>query len=171
MTDLRQAYAATSLANLQWSEITERPIDRVAASGLCDDLGVLLWKAKYMLESSAYKEAEKKLAIRIQVKFHREPELICLKLSEQTLKEYVGDKCKKCNGAKEIIGKYRREVCDVCSGFGIRRWTDFERARAMQIALGRVKSLQRHFNWSSNLIMTLDADVGRQMNVYLGRWE
>ena len=167
--NLREAYAATSFANLQWSEISERPIDRVAASGLCDELGVLLWKAKYMLESPAYKEADKQLKVKVKDKFPKEAGLVCDKLVEQSLKEYLADRCKTCHGAKEMIVGTRRITCEACSGFGIRRWTDFERARAMSLALGRVKTLQRHFNWTCNLIFTLDEQVNRQIEFYLGR--
>lgn len=169
--NLREAYAATSYANLQWSEITERPIDRVAASGLCDPLGILLWKAKYMLESPAYKEADRLLKVKVKEKFNKEAGLICDKLVEQSLKEYLSDRCKQCNGAKELIAGDRRITCDVCSGFGLRRWTDFERARGTGLAIGRVKTLERKFSWTVNLLLTLDSEVNRQIEFYLGRTE
>ena len=51
--NLREPYAATAFAGLGWSEISERPIDRVAAAGLADSLGVSLWKAKYQGSSGA----------------------------------------------------------------------------------------------------------------------
>lgn len=171
MSNLREALAATTFANLQWSEIAERPIDRVAASGLCDGLGVLLWKAKYCLESAAYKEADRQIKVRVKDKYPNEAGLICDKLTEQCLREYLSDKCKACHGAKEMIVGSRRITCEVCSGFGIRRWTDFERARGTGLAIGRVKTLERKFSWTVNLLLTLDSEVNRQIEFYLGRTE
>lgn len=167
--NLREGFSSTHHASLKWSPDHERAIDKVAASGLCDALGVLLWKAKYMLESPAFKDADKILKERVKEKFPKEAGLICDKLVEQSLREYLSDRCRSCHGAKEMIVEQRRIVCEVCSGFGIRRYTDFERARAMSLSLGRVKTLQRHFGWTCNLIFTLDEQVNRQIVYYLGR--
>lgn len=169
IANLREGYAATHHANLEWEPDHERAIDKVAASGLCDALGVLLWKAKYMLESEAYKSAQKELEKRVKDKFAKEAGLVCDKLAEQTLREYISDRCRTCNGARELIVQQRRIVCEVCLGDGIRRYTDFERARSMSLALGRVKTLQRHLTWASDLILTLDGQVNRAMHHLLGR--
>ena len=167
---MRESLAATHHANLQWNQ-EERAIDKVAASGLCDELGILLWKAKYMLETAAYRNAELRLKEKVKEQFKREASLICDKVTEQGLREYLSDRCKACLGAKEMIVGSKRITCEACSGFGIRRFTDFERARAMSLSLGRVKTLQRHFNWLSSQIWTLDDLVGRQIKFYVGRYE
>jgi len=169
--NMRESLAVTHHANLNWNPDQEKAIDKVAASGLCDPLGLHLWKAKYMLESVSYREAEKQLKGLTKEKFKREAGLICDKVVEQGLREYLSDRCKACHGAKEMIVETRRITCDVCSGFGIRRFTDFERATAMSLAMGRVKTLQRHFNWLSNQIWTLDDLVNRQIQFYVGRYE
>ncbi len=169
IANLREGYAATHHANLEWEPDHEKAIDKVAASGLCDTLGVLLWKAKYMLESDAYKKAQKELEQRVKGRFTKEAGLICDRVAEQSLREYLSDRCRTCNGAKELIVQQRRIVCEVCSGNGIRRFTDFERARSMSLALGRVKTLQRHLGWTTNLILTLDSEVNRLMFKLLGR--
>ena len=171
MSNMREAYAATSHANLQWSEISERPIDRVAAAGLCDPLGVMLWRIKYQNEDKWKFNAANLTALKMVRKYPSEPELICFKVAEQAIREYSKTNCKKCSGVKEVIGKYRRITCDVCSGSGIRRWTDFERARGTGLAIGRVKTLERKFSWTVNLLLTLDAEVNRQIEFYLGRNE
>jgi hypothetical protein len=170
--NFRECYAATGFASLEWSDISERPIDRVAAAGLCKDpLGVLIWKSKYCLESVAYREAQKQLSERLKEKYPLEAGLILDKLAEQCLREYLSDKCKACHGAREMIVGSRRITCEVCSGFGIRRWTDFERARGTGLAIGRVKTLERKFSWTVNLLLTLDSEVNRQIEFYLGRTE
>lgn len=167
--NLREGFSSTHHASLKWSPDHERAIDKVAASGLCDSLGVLLWKAKYMLESDAYRVAQRELEVRLKEKFKREANLVCDLLAEQSLREYISDACRVCNGAKEMIVDKRRIVCEVCSGFGIRRYTDFERARAMSLSLGRVKTLERHFGWTINLIQTLDDQVNGALVYFLER--
>ncbi len=168
---LRESFAATHHASLEWNPDQERAIDKVAAAGLCDPLGVLLWKAKYMLESPAYKQAETELKVRIRVKFPKEAWLNLDKVVEQSLKEFLSDKCKSCLGRGSVTLDNLKITCEDCLGSGIRRYTDFERARHTQLALGRVKTLQRHFNWATNLIFTLDEQVNKQMDFYLGRYE
>lgn len=168
---MRESLAATHHANLQWNPDTERAIDKVAASGLCDALGILLWKAKYMLESPAYREAEKQLRVRVKDQFKREAWLILEKVTEQGLREYLSDRCNACLGAKEMIVGSRRIECEVCSGSGTRKFEDHERATAMGLSLGRVKTLQRHFSWLSKEIWTLDDLVGRQIKYFVGRYD
>lgn len=169
--NMRESLAVTHHANLNWNPDQEKAIDKVAASGLCDPLGLHLWKAKYMLESQSYREAEKQLKVLTKERFTREMGLICDKVVEQGLREYLSDRCKTCKGAKELIAGTKRITCDVCSGFGIRRFTDFERARSMSLAMGRVKTLQRHFNWLSNEIWTRDDLVNRQIQYFVGRYD
>lgn len=167
--NLREGFSSTHHASLKWSPDHERAIDKVAASGLCDGLGVLLWKAKYMLESEAYKGAQHELEKRVKEKFNKEAGSICDLLAEQTLREYLSDACRTCNGAKELIVDKRRIICEDCSGCGIRRYTDFERARSMKLAYGRVKTLERHFGWALNLVLTLDEQVNGAMIYFLER--
>ena len=167
--NLRESFAATHHASLAWSPDHERAIDKVAASGLCDPLGVLLWKARYMLESWAYQQADKEIKQRIRVKFPREAGLNLDKVVEQSLREFLSDKCNTCKGRKFIPNGELIITCEDCSGSGIRRYSDFERARYTNLALGRVKTLQRHFNWTLNLMMTLDTEVNRVMGEQLER--
>ena len=111
------------------------------------------------------------MSLLIKQRFIHEAELNCLKVATQALEEYLRNYCKTCRGAKELIVGDRRITCDVCLGYGIRRWTDFERARAMQVSLNRAKTLQRHIGWAVGLMLTMDRKVNDQMNDKLGRWE
>lgn len=168
---MRESLAATHHANLQWNPDTERAIDKVAASGLCDELGLLLWKWRYMDEKPAERKAIEGLSFKVAERFKNEMALNCYKIAKQGVNEYKLSYCSKCNGARELIAGNLRIICEACAGQGIRRWTDFERARAMSLSLGRVKTLQRHFNWLSSQIWTLDDLVGRQIKYYVGRYE
>jgi hypothetical protein len=124
-----------------------------------------------MLESPAYRQSGDKLKEKLKEKYPNEPGLVCDKIADQCLREYLSDKCKSCHGAKEMIVGTRRITCEVCSGFGIRRWSDFERARCTGLAVGRVKTLERKFRWAIDLLLSLDSEVNRQIEFYLGRGE
>ena len=170
MSNIREAFAATSFANLQWSEISERPIDRVAASGLCDELGVLLWKLKYMCEASAYKKAREELIKRHQERYRYEVDALRSSVVDQCLYEFLYDKCKWCKGAKEMIVGERRVVCDACQGYGIRKFTNSDRSKYMKQSMGRIKTLEGQFKYVHDLIGTLDRKVNSMMCEQLERY-
>ena len=88
---------------------------------------------------------------------------------DQCLHEYLSDRCGACNGARELIVSDRRVVCEVCEGYGIRKYTDFERARSMKLALGKIQKMQRQFYFLHNLMGTLDRRVNVQMCEQLER--
>jgi len=169
LSNLRESFASTHHANLGWNPDHERAIDKVAASGLCDELGVLLWKAKYMSESEAYKKARRMLINAHSERFSNEARGIVDAVVEQCLHEYISDMCSWCKGAKEIMAGDKRVICDGCGGFGIKRYTDHERARAMKQSLGRVKVIQRQFRFLTELIGTQDGKVNTQLNYFLER--
>lgn len=170
MTNLREAYAATHHANLDWNEERERAVDRVAAAGMCDALGIALWKAKYMLEVAAYHESKKLLvALYRDGRSKFETPAIVEKIADQVLHEYLSDKCSACGGAKELVEDNLRVTCAKCDGSGVRRYTDMERARTMQIGLDRVRRLDRGIRWLAAEISSRDLDVNSLMADQLER--
>ena len=62
MSNLREAYSHVSFASLEWDENAEKAVDRVAAAARANPLGLLLWKAKYLLEADAYRRVQIELA-------------------------------------------------------------------------------------------------------------
>lgn len=169
--NLRESYASTHHASLKWSPDHERAIDKVAASGRCDELGILLWKLKYMSESWALKKTREELIKRHLERFKHEVDTLRSLVIDQCLHEYLSDKCQWCKGAKEMIVNERRVVCDACQGHGIRKYSDVDRARYMKQSLGRVKTLQRQFTYIHETIGTLDRSVNQMMAYQLGRFE
>lgn len=167
--NLREGFASTHHANLGWNPDHERAIDKVAASGLCDELGVLLWKAKYINESAAYKKARGLMVNMHSERFKNEARTIVDALVDQCLHEFLSDRCKACNGAKELIAGDRRVTCDTCEGYGIRRYTDFERARSMKVAMGKIQKMSRQFNFWAHEIGSRDRAVNSLMFKFLGR--
>jgi len=126
-----------------------------------------------MLESWAYKQAEEAIYLKLCEEYPRQVQVnganILRKVAEQSLREFISDKCQTCNGRASITVNKLKITCEDCSGSGIRRYTDFERARYTQLALGRIKTLQRHFRFSMDLMMTLDRQVNFMMAEQLER--
>ena len=170
--NLRESFASTHHANLGWNPDHERAIDKVAASGLCDELGVLLWKAKYVSESDAAKKALKELNKRVRERFTHHAGLILSKVVDQAFHEFMSDQCKVCGGRGQIKAGELLVVCETCDGTRIRRYSDFERARSMGLAYGQVETLVKHnrpFDWTLKLIVESDRRVNIQMNILLER--
>jgi hypothetical protein len=157
--DLREALAATSLASLEWDENREKAVDRVAASGKASSLGVNLWKARYMLESPAYKMAIKGLIEHYRARYVSEDIGIAQMVVEQVLSEYLASFCSTCNGSRELIINELKVTCDTCRGSGLKRYSDLERAGMMKMSLQRVKSLTRKMQWLMGEISSMDRAV------------
>lgn len=159
MADLREAYSATALASLEWSEERERAIDRVCASGKASPLGVNLWKARYMLESAAYESSKKGLIALYLERYRREEPRVVAAVIDQCLHEYLSPFCSTCNGAREMMVGELKAVCASCQGSGIRRYTDEERAGMMKVSYGLTKRLAHKFKWLMGEMHGMDRDV------------
>lgn len=170
--NLRESFAATHHASLAWSPDHERAIDKVAASGMCDPLGVLLWKARYMLESWAYPQIEEEMFFRMgrEFKGYRKINPVILRrVAKQSLTEFVFNKCTTCKGRGHIPNGDLIISCEDCIGSGVRRYTEQDRAEGTGLSKERVAKLQRHFRWCAELMGSLDVEVNREMARQLER--
>lgn len=168
MSNLREALAATALANLGWSE-GERAIDRVAASGKCPRLGVDLWKARYMLEAQAYADAREGFRALYKERYIREHQNVTDRLVDQCLHEFLSPFCSTCGGAKEMMVGELKVTCSTCDGVGVKNYTDEERAGCMGLSYGLTKRLSHKFRWVLGVMQALDTEVNRLLNIELGR--
>lgn len=159
MTNLREAYASTALASLEWSEERERAIDRVAAAGKCSRLGVDLWKARYMLESKAYQDCSEGLRLHYLNRYKAESQGIAERIVSECLHEFLGPVCLVCSGRRELIAGDLKITCAECDGSGLRRYSDVDRARHMQLSLEYVLVLSRKIGWLMNELFELDRSV------------
>jgi len=174
MADLREAYAATHTASMEWSE-HERAIDRIAASGRCSVLGVALWKARYMacihfkgaevvaFEKVALREAMEALKSLYSNRYRSDGDDLVVRLVVQSLAEWIHQACRDCGGRRELMAGETRVVCDTCGGSGLRRYSDAERSRMMQISYGMVKHSAHKLQWLRDQIGTEDVKVNYQM--------
>jgi len=159
MPDLRESLAGTVLASLEWSEIAEKAIDRVAASGKAHALGLSLWKAKYQLEVSSYHDARGGLIRLFRAKYPSETPEIAVACVDEALHEWLGPACKACLGARELVSEALRVVCSRCNGSGLERYSDVQRAKRMQLSVGRVHKLARRLQWLAGELGSLDRAV------------
>lgn len=166
---MREAYAVTHHASLEWTEGHERAVDRVAAMGRVERIGANLWRAKYQYDASSYKQAVLELIGMYRQRNPRESSEIVRTVVEQCFREWISGMCPSCLGARELIVGDRRVVCDTCQGSGIRHYSDFERARGMSVSLQRVKSLQRGLTWLAGEIGAIDRLVNTLMCEQLER--
>ena len=168
--NLREPYAATAFAGLGWSEVSERPIDRVAAAGFADGLGLALWRAKYQYSQSAVVLAMQGLRTRFQARYKSESWDMSQRVVTQCLLEYLKPACEVCLGRGEArLQNGVRIVCRGCGGTQVKRYSDFERARSMQISLCKVRAIAHKIGWLSRQIGSLDAGVNRVMSEQLDR--
>src|SRR5262245_52725658 len=169
MANLREALAGTAFASLEWSPDWERAVDRVAASGRATRLGLALWKARYLLEISSYREARTRLIERYARRFRRMPSQTRERVIEQCLREYIAPFCMTCKGAKEIVIEQKRIICYECSGSGVRRYTDSDRANAMGISFAEAVRLGKQCRIVLDDIATHDQEVGAVLTEQLER--
>jgi len=172
MANLRESLASTHHASLVWSPERERAIDKVAASGRCDELGVLLWKTKYMFESAAREKAEKIILEMMFKRFNFHTALLLVKAMEQAFREWLEDQCEVCGGRGHVMAGEVRIVCESCDGSRARHYTDTKRAQLMQLPMGHVEKLcskRGPMTWTLDLMRTRDRKVNLEMNMQLER--
>lgn len=168
MSNLREAYAATALAGLGWDDNAEKAIDRVAASGKATALGVFLWKAKYQLESRAYQSAIKE-ALSLYMKRYRDSRGTAERLVDQAMREYIAPACRLCSGRGEMVLDELKVICATCEGSKTHRFTDTERATAMQLSYALTKHCAFKIKWLLGLFGDEDKRVNYILNIELER--
>lgn len=162
--------AATGYASLQWNPDWERAVDRVAAGGKVDVLGLSLWKARYMLEVGAYHDARQRMMERYPKRWPKMPYRLMAGVIDQCLHEYLAPFCRVCLGAKEMIIDKKRVLCSKCEGSGLRRYSDSDRARGMKCSLVEIaKKAAPKFECIMGELTWMDAEVNRQMVAELER--
>lgn len=170
MSNMREAYAATHHANLDWKEDRERAIDRIAAAGFADPLGIALWRAKYLSEAMAYRDAHNRLvALYREGRSKFESPIVVGKIVDQVLHEYLSSACRTCDGAKELVVGDLRVTCDTCGGVGVRKYDDMGRARMMGLSLDRVRKLGRGIGWLAGEVSGRDIAVNTVISEQLER--
>jgi hypothetical protein len=168
LSNLREAYAATATASLEWSEQRERAIDRVAAAGLAPRLGMDIWRARYQLSLQSFRDAHKGLVELYRNRYKSDPDM-AFRIVDEALSEFMGPACTSCNGAREMILDQLKIVCTTCEGSGLRRYSNFERARRMQVSIRRVETINGKLAWLHGEMGSLDKAVNTILAAELER--
>jgi hypothetical protein len=169
LANLRDVYAGTALASLEWSDNRERAVDRVAASARAPELGLLLWKVRILNESTAYKKAQILLIKVFLERYRSESGLIAEKCVEQSMVEWLAPACQACDGRGDVLHEGLKVVCPVCEGYKVKRYTDVERAWRMKLSLQRVRSLNHKLTWLAKELGSMDRAVNSVMAAELER--
>ena len=169
MANLRQSYGAIQFANLDWQE-GERPVDRLAAAGAgISPLGLLLWRAVYSLESASYDQFQRKLVEIYRQRYRSEPPDRAVRVCWQVLREYVNAACAQCRGRGEVLHSDKLVACPSCAGVKVRRYSDKDRAHAMQLSMSTAKLCAPKITYFLGFLTDLDRDSNVAMNVQLDR--
>lgn len=167
MSDLREAYSATALASLEWSEEVERAVDRVAAAGKASTLGVAIWKARYLNESSSYDKATKELTQWFMGWYKGEQKWLAEKIAEQCLYEFIFHFCQACGGVGEAVVEDLRVSCGTCHGSRVKRYSDSERCSRMKISWAMTKALRSKMQRTIGKVFDEDMAVNLVLNAEL----
>ena len=166
MSNLRQAYAATQFANLDWSELSERPVDRVAAAGKASHLEI--WKAAYSREPSSILRMHRIVFAAFVAKYPNIDEDLARRVVDQAIHEFLDPQCRVCKGAMQLVSPENINAtvpCPACHASGLQEHSDEARSRRMQIKYSQAKHAAPKLLW---LVQWLTAHDGA-INVILNR--
>jgi len=170
IANFRESYAVAARQSLAWDDNHERAIDRIAAAGRCPRIGCELWRARYALDAMSYHSARKGLIKVYRERYTSEFESIIEKVVDQALHEHLSPACETCLGSGEVVCGELKVVCPECMGHRVRRYSDSERSRMMQVSYQRSKSLAHKLAWLLNKMGTWEAQVNVIMNNELERF-
>lgn len=128
--------ASLSGSDLSWSEGKTKPVEYVAAMSAATRLGSDIFRAADH-DAHAMRRAVLQLMSLAAKKLGRN-KLSITSAQAQTLAaaailELIHPYCTTCGGAREIMGEKIKVICPTCSGIGVRRYTDSERAKIVGV--------------------------------------
>lgn len=119
---------ARQTKSLEWDERT-KAVDRIASSGLSDELGNMLTRLKDNRDTSAYRPALQSLIARLN-----RSGKITEAIAKQGIYEFIADSCVTCSGRGLIILENGVKIeCSNCLGSPVRRWSDYDRAKSLGV--------------------------------------
>lgn len=128
--------ASLSGSDLSWTEGKTKPVEYVAAMSAATRLGSDIFRAADN-DAHAMRRAVLQLMSLAAKKLGRN-KLSITSAQAQTLAaaailELIHPYCTTCGGAREIMGEKIKVICPTCSGIGVRRYTDSERAKIVGV--------------------------------------
>lgn len=179
------AHALSGPVSLQEDEWRERPVDRLHALAAAQvvgtsrqsrlsALGVSLIALKAANRPDEWARAVDRLAECLAWTKPRPSVSLRMRASRQAIQEFTIDFCPTCKGTGEIPahdgleGAQRMRPCPECGGHGKRRYTDRERALALELDDHRLMS--RVMADAMGLIAAAEDEAIRTAQRLLERW-
>ena len=153
---------AVSAATLEWSDHTVRPIDYVAALAGASALAADILRAKHD-DGSALRRAVLLLAHKarktgLKHRLFLSPSQ-SVAFAAGALTEILNPKCRRCKGASDVVAGNLKITCPTCSGAGVHRYGDVERAKNCGVDAERWPQWQRRFEMVLALARSADNAV------------
>lgn len=124
---MRESLArAVNAGSLEWDELQVAEVDRVAALSAGSHLGSYLLRIREGAQPEWLHRAMLIISKRLHDKY-RLARSVADAVATQSLIEWVRPHCRKCGGARELMGESIKIICPSCRGAGVHRWTDTER--------------------------------------------
>lgn len=139
---------AVSAASLEWSDHATRPIDLVAALSGASALAADILRARSS-DTSALRRATLLLA-RDSMKVGKKHRLYLsptqsVAFSAAAMMEVLNPSCRTCHGASVVVADQLKIACPTCSGAGVHRYGDVERAKNCGVDPARWSQWQRRY--------------------------
>jgi hypothetical protein len=145
MSTQAKIVGALQSKDLAWHAEFQQSIDRITALGLSDPLGSALLRLKYCRDKTALPRAAALLTKRAANALGVMPQFV-RPLAYAAIFEWHHDACDVCRGAGSVKAKNGvLGECTKCSGSGLRRYADHERAKAAGIAVELWPKRERHY--------------------------
>ena len=134
----KSEHLATSLSgsDLGWAEGKTKPVEYVAAMSAATRLGSDIFRAADH-DAHAFKRAILQLMSLAARELGRKSISITSGLAQTmaaaAILELINPYCTTCGGAREIMGEKIKVICPTCSGIGVHRYTDSERAKMVGV--------------------------------------
>lgn len=142
---MKSIISAVQSKNLKWESDFVRSIDHLTALGMCDALGSAALRFKFCNQADAFPRASALLTKRASTRLGKMASYVN-PLATAALLEWSFDACIVCKGAGSITLQSGMScTCSKCSGSGLRRYADFERAQAAGVPVDSWKPRERSF--------------------------
>ena len=151
-------------STLESSDHHEMPVDRLAAFSRAERLGTLLWRLKWGHDATSFQPAVEGLS-----EATGQRSALGVRLCGMLVWEWLNPNCENCKGARELIAGERRIVCPKCEGLGIKRYSDRERARYMNMSLEKWRKLSGKVKPVVEVLTKAERQVSARMHLELER--
>lgn len=142
---MKSIVTAVQSKNLKWEADFVRSIDHLTALGMCDALGSAALRFKFCNQRDALPRAVALLTKRAAGRMGKVATYV-KPLATAAILEWTFDACDVCKGAGSLTLQSGLScTCTKCSGSGLRRYADHERAIAARVPVDTWKSRERGF--------------------------